>query len=299
MNQFAPPPPSASLDIDVLRSVIAIAETGALTHAAARVGRTPAALSMQLKKLEETLGAKLFERGRAGMVTTEAGDRLLPHARRMVALQREALDAFRMPALSGTVRLGAIDDYAGSRLAEVLADFSRACPDVTVSTMIGSSAMLVPMLERGEIDLGLITPGGAADWLPGDRVVHEEPLVWAACEGGDAWTRTPVPLALATPGCPWRRVSMEALDQLTVPYRIAYQSDFLVPQRAAVMADLAVAPLPRSTLLPGMRALRPSEGFGTLGITRIALRLAPEAAVPGSAVEALAERIAERGCVAV
>ncbi|MEL6576611.1 MAG: LysR family transcriptional regulator, partial [Pseudomonadota bacterium] len=112
----------------------------------------------------------------------------------------------------------------------------------------------------------------------------------AARDGGDAWRRRPLPVAVATTGCAWRRMTLEALDRAAMPYRIAYQSDFLGPQQAAVMADLAVAPIPRSAIQPGMRQLRPSEGFERLGQTRIALRLGAD---PSQAVLALAERIAE------
>ncbi|MEM7497898.1 MAG: LysR family transcriptional regulator [Pseudomonadota bacterium] len=286
-------PPSASLDPDVLRSVVAIAETGSLTQAAARVGRTPAALSMQLKKLEEMLGVQLFCRDRQGMAPTPEGERLLPHARRLIAAQKAALDAFRFPALSGAVRLGAIDDFSGARLAEVLCGFARSHPEVTVNTVVGSTARLAPMLEAGELDLAIISPGGEAAWQPADRLVVDEPLVWAARDGGDAWRRRPLPISVATSGCVWRRVTLEALDRSGIPYRVAYQSDFLGPQQAAVLADLAVAPIPRSALLPGMRQLRPADGFERLGSSRIALRMGGE---PSQAVLALAERIADCAC---
>lgn len=283
-------PPSATLDPDVMRSVVAIAETGSLTLAAQRMARTPAALSMQLKKLEEMLGVRLFCRDRQGMAPTAEGERLLPHARRLIAVQQEALDAFRFPALSGIVRLGAIDDLPGARLEDALSGFARSHPEVIVNTVMGTTRRLAPMLEAGEIDLALVSPGGATPWQPADRIVSDEPLIWAARDGGDAWRRRPLPIAVATTGCAWRRLTLEALDRAGTPYRVAYQSDFLGPQQAAVMADLAVAPIPRSALQPGMRQLRPSEGFERLGNTRIALRLGPE---PSQVALALAERLTE------
>ncbi|MEM9764183.1 MAG: LysR family transcriptional regulator [Pseudomonadota bacterium] len=283
-------PPSATLDPDVMKSVVAIAETGSLTHAAQRVGRTPAALSMQLKKLEEMLGVRLFCRDRQGMEPTQEGERLLPHARRLIAAQQEALDAFRYPSLSGSVRLGAIDDLPGALLERALSGFARSHPDVTVNTVMGTTRRLAPMLEADELDLAILSPGGATPWQPADRIVWDEPLIWAARDGGNAWRRRPLPVAVATTGCAWRRMTLEALDRVAIPYRIAYQSDFLGPQQAAVMADLAVAPIPRSALQPGMRQLRPFEGFERLGQTRIALRLGAD---PSQAVLALAERIAD------
>ena len=109
------PASAATLDIDVMKTLVAIAETGSVTAAAARVARSPGAISMQIKKLEETIGRTLFERSRQGMALNANGERLLAYARRMIDLHRETLDAFRAPELSGEVNIGTIDDFAGVR----------------------------------------------------------------------------------------------------------------------------------------------------------------------------------------
>ena len=142
MNRIMPlpssaPSPAASLDIDVLRSFAAIADTGTITLAAPRVGRTPAALSMQLRKLEDTLGHVLFERLPGGMRLTAAGERLMPHARRLIEAERAALDAFRAPDLEGEVSVGIIDDVAGVCLTQVLAGFAKSHPRVLVNVTMG------------------------------------------------------------------------------------------------------------------------------------------------------------------
>ncbi len=129
MNQMLrPPAPSATLDVDVLRSVVAIAEGGSIAAASGRVGRTPAAVSMQVKKLEDMLGRALFERSRQGMRPTAEGERLLDYARRMIELNRSALQAFAMPELEGRVSFGLVDSFGSLRLAEILAAFARSLP---------------------------------------------------------------------------------------------------------------------------------------------------------------------------
>lgn len=269
------PAPSATLDIDALRAFLAVAEAGSVTAAALRVGRTPAAVSMQLKKLEETLGAALFLRKPRGMELTPEGERLRTYARRMMTLHNEAVAAFRGPALSGSVRVGLIDDFGGVRLTEALNGFSCACPDVEVSVTLGATEDLYRRLERGELDFSMLTPGCATDWRDDDVLIHDEPLVWAGLAGGCAHERPVLPIAIAASGCAWRKQALDALDRSGRDYRIAYTSDFYIGQKAALAADLAIAPLPRSIVEPEFEILGPDLGLPPLGRSRIALRWAP------------------------
>lgn len=291
MNQsFRPPAPSATLDVDVLRSVVAIAEGGTIAAAAQRVGRTPAAVSMQVKKLEEMLGRSLFERSHAGMNPTAEGDRLLDYARRMIELNRAAMQAFSAPELEGTVRIGMTDSMKGARLAEVLSGFSRSHPKVTVDVSMDLTPRLAPALDAGRFDLITFTPGEAHPLRDGDLVLQEEPLVWIGREGGRAVRSRPVPLAVANDGCVWRKLATQAIRETRMEVRIAYVSDHDQGQLAAVQADLAVAPLPRCYLGPGLVELGAREGFPPLGTCRIALRVGENASGPA---RALAARIAE------
>ena len=285
MNRPLPSPSSAaSLDIDVLRSVVAIAETGSITLAAPRLARTPAAISMQVKKLEETLGHQLFDRSRGGMRLTAAGERLVPHARRLIDAERAAIDEFRAPELAGEVAVGIIDDFAGVRLTQVLAGFARSHRRVVVNVAMGATADLAPKLDRGEFDLAVLTPGGTVNWRQSDLLLHEEPLVWIGREGGRAWRERPLPLALSSQGCAWRRQALAALDEAGVDWRLAYSSEFYAAQKAAVAADLAVAPMPRSLVEPGYARLGAAEGLPDPGVARMALRLGAERHPPAAAL---------------
>lgn len=291
MNEtFRPPAPSATLDIDVLRSVVAIAEGGTIAAAAARVGRTPAAVSMQVKKLEDMLGRALFQRSHSGMSPTAEGERLLDYARRMLELNRAVMQAFSAPELAGTVCVGLTDSMKGARLAEVLSAFARSHPKVTVDVSMDQSSRLAPALDAGRFDLITYTDGGAVTPRAGDLILQEEPLVWIAREGGRAVRCRPVPLALANEGCSWRRLATQALRETRIETRIAYVSDHDAGQLAAVQADLAVAPLPRCYLGPGLVELGARDGFPPLGTCRIALRLSETAS---DSARALAARMAE------
>ena len=284
------PNPAATLDIDLMKTLVAIAETGSVTAAAARVARSPGAISMQVKKMEETLGRTLFERSRRGMELNANGELLLAYAKRMIILHRETLDAFRAPELSGEVCIGTIDDFGVTQLSDLLFAFDRSHPHVTVNVTVGPSATLAPKLDRSELDLAVMSPGCAVPWRESDRLIHEEPLVWVGKDGGRAARERPLPLAMATQGCGWRHAALEAVEQAGIPYRFAYISEFFSAQMAAVLADLAIAPMPRCQIEAGLVQLLAADGLPEIGTCRVAIRMNHD---PSDATLALAERVAE------
>lgn len=286
--------PAARLDLDAMRALVAIAEASTVTLAAARLGRTPAAISMQLKKLEETLGAQLFHRTRAGMAPTPDGERLMPHARRMIEAERAAREAFALRPLQGHLRLGLVDDVGGLRMAEILARFGECHPEVTVALTVDQTSALGPMLDRGALDLAVLSPGCSVPWRDSDRLIHEEPLAWSVARGAGTWSRRPLPLALSTEGCVWRRMTLEALDGADIPYRVAVESDSSAALTAAVAAGLAVSPLPAARLGAGLRAVTVAEGAPPIGLSRLAIREGhAEDGSTHACVEALGARIVE------
>jgi len=145
------------LDVDQLRTFLAIVETGSFTRAAEIVHKTQSAVSMQMKRLEERLERPIFARDGRASKLTEDGDRLLDYARRIVKLTVEALAAFSDFALTGRVRLGVPDDYADRYLPEIMARFSRAYPGVELSVICEPSLELVERIAENELDLAIIT----------------------------------------------------------------------------------------------------------------------------------------------
>ena len=289
MTVSSPTPPPL-LDTDVLRSFVAIAESGSFTRAARQVFRTPSALSMQIKRLEETLGHPLFVREARQVRLTPEGEMLLGYGRRLLKLNQEAVARFLTPALDGVVRLGTPDDIGTRILPQVLSRFASGHPAVQVEVVAGRSGELVGRMAEEKLDLVLVTEGND-DLAPGlGEVVHTEPLVWAGREGGVAVQRSPLPLALASHGCAWRSMALAALDQAGMDYRIAYSSENCAGQEAAMLADLAVAPFPRSLVRPPLRRLGSECGLPPLGNYRLAL-LRGEPLSP--AAEALAARVVE------
>jgi DNA-binding transcriptional LysR family regulator len=257
------------LDSDVLRSFVAIAECGTFTSAAKAVHRTPSALSMQIKQLEKNLGKTLFIREPRQVTLTAEGEVLLDYGRRLLRLNEEAVQHFIAPTLEGKVGIGTSDDIGTRILPEVLAEFARSYPAVQVDVVVGSSKQNLARLDAGELDMTLVTVADEAGISRGE-IVHQEPLVWAGREGASAFQRSPLPLAMAHEGCAWRRMTLRALDRAGIAYRIAYTCEHCSGQEAAMLADLAIAPFPKSLVKPPLREIT-GEALPSIGSYQLAL----------------------------
>lgn len=280
------------LESDVLRTfvAIAIADSGSFTRTAAQVFRSTAAVSLQIKRLEETLGQRLFSREARRVQLTAEGELLLGYARRLLKLNEEAVARFLTPTLTGRVRFGTPNDIGDRVLPSVLTLFACSHPGVEVEVNVGRSVDLVAKLDAGELDLTLINAGN--DGLDDSRgeVIYSEELVWAGRDGGLAMQRSPLPLALANPGCAWRRTALDALDRQGLAYRIAYSCEQCAGQEAAMTADLAIAPFPRSLVRPPLRRLGAEQGLPALGEYHIKLILGHQR---NDAVEVLARQMVQ------
>src|SRR2546423_106043 len=148
---------TALLDVDQLRTFIAIAETGSFTRAAAVVHKTQSAVYMQMKRLEDRLARPIFARDGRASKLTEDGQRLLDYARRIIKLNVEVLAAFSEAELTGRVRLGVPDDYADRYLPEIMARFSLAYPGAELTVICEPSCDLLLRIDASQLDLAIIT----------------------------------------------------------------------------------------------------------------------------------------------
>lgn len=256
------------LDIDHLRTFVAIVDSGSFTRAAEIVHKTQSAVSMQMKRLEERVGRSLFERdGRASKLNDD-GDRLLDYARRIVRLETECVASFADADLTGRVRLGLPDDYADRYLPEILARFSRSHPRAEVTVVCEPTTMLIDRVQTGDLDLAIITQ---VDRQGASEIIRVEQLLWVTSARHAVQDAAPIPLALGRANCDWRRSATEALDTVGRRFRILFVSWNSTAVGAAVLAGLAVSVLPESAVRPGMRVLGPSDGFPALPSCKIGL----------------------------
>lgn len=275
--------PLPLLDLDVLRTFTAIAETGSFTTAANAVYRTPSAVSMQIKKLEDILGRAVFSRDARSVALTTDGEMLLGYARRMLAINREAVSKFIIPDIVGVVRLGSPDDYGERVLPQVLKRFAQSHPAIAVDVTIDQSSNLRRRMDDRALDITLLTNSYKSSALDAE-VLLTEPIVWAGAKGGSAHLREPLPVSLWEEGCAWRARALDALGRAGRNYRVAYMSAHTAGQRAAILADLAVAPLPKSFLGNEMVELGVKDGLPEIGNYDLAMIVAPEASAPVKAV---------------
>jgi len=258
------------LDPDLLRAFVLIAEGHSFTRAAALVGRTQSAVSMQVKRLEEFLGQPVFSRGRGGVIElTPHGQYLLSRARQILALNDEVVTTFRTPQIAGTVRLGTPDDYAFGYLPPVLKRFADTHPAVQVDVLCEPSEELIDRLKRGELDLTLAS---AQETRGLEQVpLWQGPLVWVTSTRYAPHRLDPLPLALSSAdplaersGCEWGNAAVRALARAGRRYRIAYISSSQVGTHAPVLAGLAITVSAQAWLPEGLRPVRPDEGLPKL-----------------------------------
>ncbi|WP_174800567.1 LysR family transcriptional regulator [Martelella limonii] len=280
--------PLPVLDNDILRTFVAIAETGSFSGAAEVVFRTPSAVSMQIKRLEEQVGVSLFVRDARSVRLTRSGETLLAYARRILALSNEAMSRFRHPAMRGVVRLGATDDMGERILPTVLKRFAEAFPSVMVDVTIDNSIGLSKRLREQRLDLTLLN----AEDLPGkdedSELIMRERLVWVGARCGTAYLREPLPISMWESSCCWRHEAERALSEAGRTYRVAYLSASTMVQRAAVTSDLAVAPMAVYYVSEDMEVLGPEQGLPELGFYDIRLKLSDQR---GELIDAVADAI--------
>ena len=272
------PKGGAGLDLDLLRTLVAIADTGSFNRAARAVYRTPSAVSMQMKKLEEQIGRPLFAKDGRTVALTLDGEAMVGYGRRILKLVDEALQRFQAPKIEGTIRLGTPDDYASRFLPNILAGFASSYPNVQVDVVCAPSQDLLRHLETSAIDIALVSSGRHG--RRSGRVVHRDQLVWAGLRHGCAHESTPVPLALCHVGCFWRKMAIDALDRAGIDYRVAYSSQHYLGQLAAVMGGLALAPLPLTSIQGDLKMFGEEAGLPAIGEYEIELHCAATATGP-------------------
>jgi DNA-binding transcriptional LysR family regulator len=275
----------AGLDPDLLRSFVLVAEGGSVTRAAARVGRTQSAVSMQMRRLEEALGQPLLLRGAKGLTPTPHGIWLLDRARRLLAMHDEIVTNFRSPEIAGRVRLGCPDDYALLWLPRILAGFAEAHPAAEVEVVCLPSTALLSAFDKGELDLTLFSAGNEAPGVQAETL-WRDPLRWVGPAARSTHLVRPLPLVLCHTGCTWRVAATNALGRAGVPWRMAYSSASQTGTHAVVLAGLGVTVGLSVGLPAGLRLLGPEEGLPELPDLEIAL-----IQHPGVVAAALAEHI--------
>jgi len=276
---------TANLEIDLLRSFAAVADTGSFTAAADLVARTQSAVSVQVKRLEEIVGRRVFERTSRSLALTPEGAKLLGYARRILELNDESVRSIAEPPVAGEIRLGITEYFVPNELPVLLARFAALYPGVHLEVKMGLSRDLREDLAQKHLDAVIVRLAARerADAL------WSEPQAWVAPEGFDPARADVLPLALMRAPCVLRQHALDSMKKAKRPYKVAFTGSSMVSVQAAVAAGLGVSIVPRSSIVPGMQVLPKGRGYPDPGRLDIGVLRRPGA--PADIVEAL-ERVA-------
>lgn len=258
---------TARFDSELLRSFLAVADRENLTEAAHGLGRTQSAVSVQIRKLEQALDARLFERRARGMVLTAAGETLLPAARAAVGELDDIAELFK-DRLRGRVRVGLPDEIAHGTLERILARFAARHPAVEIEVQCSNSVGFPDRVRRGELDIAVYAhrPG------QGEGIaLARERCVWASSRDWRRSAGETLPLALFDRACWWREAALDALRAAGIPHRVVVTSESTAGVLAAINAGLAVGMVTQDRLDGRMRELAPAEGLPALPDSSLSL----------------------------
>lgn len=255
------------IPIDLLNTFVVVAETRNFTLAGKQIHRSQSAVSMQIKRLTETVGKPLIEMEGKRVRLSPIGELVLEHAKRILKVHDAAMTAISQSELKGRVRLGAPEDYCSLFIPQILAGFSRDYPDIRVDVICRPSGRLYGDLLQGKLDLTIC----AALDVTGEKI-FQEPVVWVAKKNKTAIPeKDSLPLAVYSHDCIYRKWATQALEEINRPFHVAYMSPSISGILAAVRSGLAVAPVAMSVAGKDMRILGPEEGFPVLPTADVCL----------------------------
>lgn len=259
-----------TLDLDLLRAFVAVAESGSFTAAANVVGRSQSAVSQKVLRLEDVLNMRVFERTSRSLKLTHEGERVLVAGRRLLAQYDAFMRDLREPPQPTRLRLGVSESLVQSRLPQILARFGRHFPSVQLDLSTGSSHDLLDSHEAGLLDVVFAKPKREGSPHRG-RVIWREPLVWLAAKSYRSDPARPVRLVMMPPPCAYRDVMTETLDASRREWTIACTASNLIGVQAAVAGGLGVTVLGKSFLQNGMKILPPSAQWPALPASEVAV----------------------------
>ena len=257
-----------NLDLDLLRTFVAVADLNTFAAAAAAVCRTQSAVSQQMQRLEQLVGKELFARHGRNKLLTEHGIQLLGYARKILRFNDEACMSLMFSNLQGVLTLGASDESADTILPFLLNRISSVYPKLALDVSVKRNAFMVEMLNENKVDLVVTTHRpGQFDCL----TLRTSPTHWYCAAEYVLQKGEPVPLVLLDDPSPFRDMVLTALNEANIPWRLAYVASTLPAVRAAVKAGLGVTARPVEMMRPDLRVLGKSDGLPALPDTEYLL----------------------------
>jgi DNA-binding transcriptional LysR family regulator len=238
-------PMNRDIDIALLRTFVTVIETGGVTNASRMLSRTQAAVSQQIKRLEDLFGEPLFSREHKRLSLSPAGERLLGPAQRLIAMNDETWSHMTTPDFEGDVRLGVPHDIVANLIPSVLQKFNKARPKVRVVLICKGSKLLLEDLAANRVDLTLTTEINCGTY--GETLMRDR-LVWVGGRGMQTWREIPLPVSLGSKHCKFRPEVLRALQAAGRVWRVVSDADSMEATYSTLKAGLAVSAMLRSSV---------------------------------------------------
>src|SRR5882757_1667622 len=267
-----------SLDPDLLKAFVAVADQRSFTRAAVMLNRTQSAVSMHIKRLEARLSVELFNRTKANVDLSAAGERLLGYARQILTLNEEAVGRLAERKVEGVVRLGVMDDYGSFIVPPLLASFLAGYPRIHVEMETGLTSSMPARLGEAYDLVIAMHPAGRGE----GEFLRREQAVWAAGPSQAVEAQEPLPVALYPQGCLFRKWAIEALDSAKRPWRLAFVSHSLAAVESVAAQGLAVTVVKAGIFPPKLRPLSDRDGMPRLPAADICLHRAANLSQAGA-----------------
>jgi DNA-binding transcriptional LysR family regulator len=242
----------ADLDPYLLRAFLTVAEVGTVNGAAGTLNRTQAAVSMQIRKLEGLVGVTLFERSTKGLDLTAEGQVLIPYAREIITLNDEIARRLNGKVIEGRVRFGVVEDFAATRLIDILRAFRDQNPKVAIDILVEPNRRLAAMFEEDELDL-VVCDSACLDRKP--LLIWTEHLLWSVRSDFVVEAGAPLPIVMFDDTCPWRVQAVAALSHRDISWKTVCVASTLVAMATAIRVGIGIGPMIAATLPEGCRAL--------------------------------------------
>ncbi|KZN39550.1 LysR family transcriptional regulator [Pseudoalteromonas luteoviolacea] len=277
-----------NLSIDGLRTLVTVVEVGGFAKAGELLGLSQPAVSLQIRRLEDLLGCKLFKKQGQRQVLNQYGELLLPQAKQMLQYNDAILQQFTSESVTGRVRLGIPSEFAARILPAIIGDFVSLYPDVALEVKSRLSKHLLSVSRQDQFDLVLALNEELES--VSHPVFMRDQLVWV----GDLnlAKQEVVTLVTAPEGCIYRRRAIEALQESGRPFRIVYSNADLTGLTAALKEGLGITVLAKSTVPSELTYQQFTPHLPTLG--QIGISLIKNTQESAHAVNKLAEFIALR-----
>jgi DNA-binding transcriptional LysR family regulator len=249
---------AARLDSDLLRTFLAVAESGSVSRGADRIARSQSAASLQIKRLENLVGRPLFARHGRGVALTTAGESLRPVAQQVVGLLDGALADLAGDRVTGPLRIGIPEEYGQTVLPHALAAFARDFPGVELTVQCAMSSGFSASLEQDRLDIAIFDVAAPE---PGQHVLRRTRTCWAASRHHLTHRASPLPLALYDSECWWRDLAIDTLRWMGKAFRVAYTSESAAGIVAAIESGVAVGLVYEDAIGAGLLELTQADGF--------------------------------------